>query len=514
MLEIGCSLSKNAFSSECKWPVVCMLQSTSATSSPNTNPSTVDHATFRINPKDERQTKAGDLTMKTLTRRTFVTKTIAASAFMIVPRHVIGGPGYKAPSDTLNIAGIGVAGMGGADLNDMETENIVALCDVDWQHAAKTFEKYPKAKRYKDFRVMLEKQKDSDAVVVATPDHVHAVASMAAIKAGKHVYTEKPLSYTVYEARQLMLAARQAGVATQMGTQGHAMESARLLCEWIWDGAIGDVHEVHAWTPHPVWPQGLDRPTETPPIPDTLAWDLWLGPAPYRPYHPCYLPRMWRGWWDFGTGGLGDMGCHIFDHIVWSLKLGPPKSIEASHSWFVPTGLNWDKPFNKESYPRASIVTYRFPARTGFPDLKLVWYDGGLLPPRPEELEDGRKMGDQYGGVLYVGSKGKILCGSHGARGVRIIPETAMQAYQQPPKTLERNTIGHRQQWIAACKGGPKTDVGYDYAAPMTETVLLGNIALRTGEKLYWDAQEFRFTNSEAANQYLHREYRAGWSLS
>jgi hypothetical protein len=359
---------------------------------------------------------------------------------------------------------------------------------------------------------MLREEKDLDAVVVATPDHIHAVVAMAAIKAGKHVYCEKPLAHTVLETRKLTEAARSAGVATQMGNQGHASESIRRLCEWIWDGAIGDIHEVHAWTPHPVWPQGIDRPTETPPVPDTLDWDLWLGPAPYRPYHPAYLPAIWRGWWDFGTGGLGDMGCHVLDHVVWSLKLGPPKSVEASCSMFVPAGLNWNKPKNTESYPQASLVTYHFPAREGFPPLKLMWYDGGLMPPRPEELPDGEPMGDTYGGALYIGTKGKILCGSHGANGAKIIPAEKMKAYQQPPTTLPRS-IGHRQEWLRACRGGEKAGSNFDYAGPLTETVLLGNVALRTGTKLYWDSEKFEFTNSAEANRFLHREYREGWTL-
>lgn len=410
--------------------------------------------------------------MTKINRREFLSVAAsAASTFMIVPREVLGGKGHKPPSDKLNIAGIGVGGMGAGDLKDMQNENIVALCDVDWSRAAETFKKYPNAKKYKDFRKMLEKQKDIDAVVVATPDHVHAVASMMAIKMGKHVYCEKPLTYTIYEARMLTEAARKAGVATQMGTQGHASESIRLLCEWIWDGAIGKVHEVHAWTPHPVWPQGIDRPKETPRVPDTLDWDLWIGPARYRAYHPCYLPQMWRGWWDFGTGGLGDMGCHIFDHIVWALKLGYPTSVEASHSYFVPE-VTWDKPKNEETYPRASIVYYKFPARDNFPPLKLTWYDGGLMPPRPEDLEEGRQMGDQFGGALYFGDKGKILCGSHGANGLRLIPETKMKEYQLPPKSLPRS-IGHRQEWIEACKGGKPAAANFKYAGPLTETVLL-----------------------------------------
>jgi predicted dehydrogenase len=436
----------------------------------------------------------------------------AIASFMIVPRHVLGGAKYEPPSEKLNIAGIGVGGMGAHDLKEMGSENIVALCDVDSKYAAETFKRYPKARKYKDFRKMLDKQKDIDAVMIATPDHTHAVAAMTAIKMGKHVYCEKPLTYSVYEARKLTQAARAAQVATQMGSQGHASESIRLLCEWIWDGAIGDVYEVHAWTPHPVWPQGIDRPKERPAVPETLDWDLWLGPAPYRPYHPCYLPGIWRGWWDFGTGGLGDMGCHILDHIVWSLKLSAPISVESSHSTFVPEGVNWDKPRNLETYPRASIVTYRFAARGSFGPLKLIWYDGGLMPARPEELEDGRKMGDRHGGAIYVGNEGKILCGSHGANGLRLIPEAKMQAYQKPQKTLPRS-IGHRQEWIEACKGGKAAGANFNYAGPLTETVLLGNIALRTGEKLYWDSENLKVTNVPEANNHIHREYRKGWSL-
>ncbi len=450
--------------------------------------------------------------MKKMDRRSFLGQSAAASSsFMVVSRHVLGGKGYTAPSDKLNIAGIGIGGMGSADLRDMETENYVALCDVDSNYAGKVFARYPKAVRYRNFREMLDKQKDIEAVLVATPDHLHATIAMAAIKAGKHVYVEKPLTHTIKEARMLRDAAKQAKVATQMGCQGHAMESIRLLCEWIWDGAIGPVREVHAWTPHPVWPQGLDRPKETPPVPEGLDWDLWIGPAPYRPYHPVYHPAQWRGWWDFGTGGLGDMGCHILDHTFWSMKLDHPTSIEASCSIFVPTGMNWDKKLNMESYPQAEIVRYNFAARGDMPPLKLVWYDGGLMPERPEELEPGLKMGDTYGGALYIGDKGKILTGSHGANGLRIIPQAKMDAYKRPPKTLPRS-IGHRQEWIAACKGGPPAGANFDYSAALTELVLLGNVALRFwDQKLEWNGEQF--TNVPEANQYLHREYRQGWTL-
>lgn len=451
--------------------------------------------------------------MNGISRRKFLNiSATAASSILILPRHVLGGKKNAVPSDRLNIAGIGVGGQGGGDISQMTSENIVALCDVDWNRAAKTFTKFPQATQYRDFRIMLEKQKDIDAVVIGTPDHVHAAAAMAALQLGKHVFCEKPLTHTIFEARKLTEAARQAGVATQMGNQGHAMESIRVLCEWMWDGAIGEVSEVHAWTPHPVWPQGIGRPLDTPPIPEYLSWDLWLGPAQDRPFHPCYHPQKWRGWWDFGTGGLGDMGCHIFDHIVWSLQLGAPQSVEASYSEFVPDEMTWDKPKNMETYPRASIVTYKFPAREGFPPLTLTWYDGGLMPPRPEEIPEDIQMGDTYGGALYVGTKGKILCGSHGANSLRIWPEKRMSEYNRPSKTLPRS-IGHYKEWIQACKGGEPAAANFDYAGPLTETVLLGNVAIRTGGKLLWDSENMRFPNMPEADQFLHRRYREGWSL-
>lgn len=451
--------------------------------------------------------------MTSTDRRSFLRHAaLAAASFTIVPRHVLGGTALAAPNDKLNIACVGLGGMGRQDAVDVSTENIVALCDVDAKHAAPSFNKFPDAKKYDDFRRMFDKEKNIDAVVVATPDHSHAAVTMAALELGKHVFCEKPLTYSIAEARKVAEAAKKAGVATQMGIQGHAMESFRLLCEWIWDGAIGEVHEVHAWTPHPVWPQGLDRPKETPPVPDTLNWDLWLGPAPERPYHPWYLPRVWRGWIDFGTGGLGDMGCHIFDHIVTSLKLGPPQTVEATASTFVQPGGGRAKWKNTESWPQAQIVTFHFPAREGFPPLKLMWYDGGLMPPRPQELEDGRRMGDDCGGAIYVGTKGTIITGSHGANGVRLIPESRMQEYKQPTKTLPR-VDNHYQEWIRACKGDGKTGAPFDYAGPLTETVLLGNVALRSGERIRWDSAAMRVTNCDAANEYLQRAYRKGWSL-
>jgi predicted dehydrogenase len=448
--------------------------------------------------------------MTKVSRRGFL-KSAAASGFVIVPRRVLGGRGHVAPSDRLNIAGIGCGGQGGGDLAQMEKENIVALCDADWEKAAKTFAKHPDAPKYKDFRVMLEKQKDIDAVTVGTPDHFHAVAAMAAIQLGKHVFVEKPLAHDVYETRRLVTAAREAKVATQMGNQGHAMESIRLLCEWIWDGAIGKVTEVHAWTPHPVWPQGMGRPADTPSVPSTLDWDVWLGPAPYRPYHPAYLPARWRGWLDFGTGGLGDMGCHIFDHIVWALKLGAPLSVEASSSVFSPKTLVWEKTPNTETFPQASMVTYKFPARPGFPPLTLTWYDGGLMPSDPPELEGGKL--NPGGGILYVGKKGKLL--QESAAPPRLLPASRHNDYGPPKETLTRVPHeAHEMNWVNTIRGTDQISSPLSYASHLTEIMLLGVASLRAGTKLHYDGEGMKVTNDSAANQFLTREYRSGWKLA
>lgn len=447
---------------------------------------------------EEKTTKQND---RKISRRDFVGASVAAAAFTIVPRRVLGGAGNTAPSEKLNIAGIGVGGRGAGDIGEVSSENIVALCDVDWRNAAGTFKKYPKARQYRDFRKMLDKEnKNIDAVVVATPDHTHAVATMMAIKMGKHVYCEKPLAHDIFEVRKVTEAAREAKVATQLGNQGQASEGTRLVCEFIWDGAIGPVREVHSWCNRPISPRGIDRPKDTPPVPEGLSWDLWLGTAPERPYHPCYLPFSWRGWWDFGTGVLGDIGCHQFAPIFRALKLGYPTSVEACSS-----GVN------SETAPLASIVRYEFPARGDMPALKLTWYDGGLMPPRPAELEDGRR----YGGAdsnLYVGDKGKML-------GHRLIPEAKMKEYKKPPTTLPRSP-GHHKEWIRACKDGPPAGSNFEVSGPMAEVVLLGNIAVRMGQtlyekglKLYYDGPNMRITNMPEANKYIRREYRKGWTL-
>jgi predicted dehydrogenase len=358
--------------------------------------------------------------------------------------------------------------------------------------------------RYRDWRELMER-KDIDAVVVSTPDHNHAVVTMAAIKAGRAVYCEKPLTHSIYEARRIAQAAKDAGVATQMGNQGNSGEGIRLICEWIWDGAIGSIREVHCWTNRPAgwWAQGIDRPQDTPEIPKELDWDLWLGPAPYRPYHPAYVPFKWRGWWDFGTGALGDMGCHIMEAPFMSLKLGSPVSIEGTCT-----------PVNSQTAPLGSIIHYNFAARGDMPAVRLSWYDGGLEPARPAELEHGIEPGDENGGVLFIGDKGSLMCGCY-SENPRLIPLSRMKEYKQPPKTIERSK-GHRQDWLDACRGGRPAGSGFDYAAALTETVLLGNLAIRedtAGKKLEWDSRNMQIANLPEANKYIRRDYRQPWTL-
>ncbi len=454
------------------------------------------------NQKDNTQRRKGRIS-----RRDFIRDSAVVASFIIVPRYVLGGQGNVSPSEKLNIAGIGVGGQGRWDLDNVSSENIVALCDVDWARAADTFKQYPKAKRYRDFRKMLEKETNIDAVVIATPDHTHAVATMMAIKMGKHVYCEKPLTRTVYEARAIAKAAREEGVATQMGNQGMAFEGNRLINEWLWDGAIGPVREVHAWSDRPThngqlfWAQGVDRPKDTPPVPSTLDWDLWLGPAPHRPYHPAYVPFKWRGWWDFGSGGLGDMGIHNLAPVFSALKLGAPISVHSSSTLF-----------NQETLPLASTVHYEFPAREDMPPVMLHWYDGGIIPARPEELEDTREL-SREDGLIFVGDKGKMYVEGWGGNSPRLIPEAKMKAYKRPPKTLPRS-IGHHKEWIQACKSGSQTRSNFDFAGPLTEAVLLGTVSVRMGGKrLTWDSNNFKITNLPEANKYLHYEYRKGWTI-
>ncbi len=447
-------------------------------------------------------------------RRMFLAATGGlALDFTIVPRHVLGGSGYVAPSEQLNVAGIGAGGMGGGDIATVARlgANIVALCDVDQDRAAGSFQAFPKARRYKDFREMLDKEaKAIDAVTVGTPDHVHAVASMAAIRAGKHVYCQKPLTHTLHECRELTKAARQAGVITQMGNQGHATEGARLTNEWIQAGVIGTVEEVHVWSDRAgrLWKQGIPRPAETPSVPANLDWNLWLGPIRERPYHPAYAPVLWRGWWDFGTGALGDMGCHIIDHPLWALQLGAPVTVEARTTLdgsFVDGG----KP-NVETYPVAAIIYYDFPARGKLPPVKMTWYDGGLMPPAPAEMPADQRLPDN--GVLYVGSKGKMVHGSHGGM-PELLPRELHDEAAKVPKTYKRSP-GHYEEWVQACKGGPRPVSNFDYSGPLTELVLLGVLALKApGRRLQWDSEHQKIKNAPELDGLVHAEYRKGWAL-
>ncbi len=444
-------------------------------------------------------------------RRAFVKQSAiaagAVAAATIVPRHVLGGPRQIAPSEKMNIAGIGIGGMGAGNLRNMETDNIVALCDVDKNYAGGTIRRYPDAKFYVDFREMLDKQKDIDGVMIATPDHTHAVISMAAMRAGKHVYCQKPLTHNVYEARILAKTAKEAGVATQMGIQGHSGEGIRLICEWIWAGLIGEVREVDAYCSLTYYPWGhaswssqwSQRPKETPPVLTGLDWDLWIGPAQMRPYHRAYHPRTWRCWWDFGSGMMGDRGVHTFDPIFWPLKLTAPTSIDATTCGNTP-----------EVHPLSAIVTYHFPARGDLPPVKLTWYEG-TRPPRPADLEDGRRMPAE-GGVVFKGTKGSIMCGVYG-NSPRIIPEAKMQAAERPERTIPRVQGSHEQDWIRACKSGEPAGAGFSYSGPLAEVCCLGNIAQRVDTRIEWDAENMKVSNLPDANKYVREEYRTGWEL-
>jgi predicted dehydrogenase len=446
----------------------------------------------------------------------------AAAAFTIVPRHVLGGRAYAAPSEKLNIAGVGIGGVGRSFLEGCageERARIAFLCDVDHQYAKPVFDEYPQAKPYRDYREMLAQEKDIDAVLVATPDHTHAVITMEAIRRGKHVLCVKPLTRTVHEARTVMAAARKAGIATQVTASSSTSDSAATLCEMIWDGAIGEVREVHCWSNRPLWPQGMARPEDSDPVPKHLNWDLWLGPAPVRPFkdkwgkehlvmkqakynYPfdaVYHPWNFRGWWDFGTGALGDMGCHHLNTLFRALKLGYPTSIDASSTKAMP-----------EATPLASMVAWEFPAREGMPPVTVYWYDGGIKPLQPPEWEGNRPWPEE--GNLYVGDKGKILGDTNSGR---LIPESKMKSYKLPPKTLPRSNFKNiaTGEWIRACLGGEAASCNFAVGGLLAEVVQLGNIAIRRGKKLHWDGPNMRFPNDEEANQYLQEPYRPGWRL-
>jgi predicted dehydrogenase len=541
-----------------------------------------------------------------ITRRKFVAGTTgAALSAMIVPRHVLGGVGYNAPSDTVNFALIGCGGQGKTDSGELVNggQNMVALCDVDFGYvdreiarmttprpprpgapppseqmqkmiqarmaqAAKLAEAYKTAKRHSDFRKMLEEQKDIDAIVVATPDHLHAVIAKTAMELGKHAYVEKPLTWSIHEARVLRETAARKNVVTQMGNMGHSSEGAALVNEWIQAGVIGPVREVKVWTNRPLgyWPQGVPRPGKLPvaadasaspansgpsagsaqtagaanqfgtdwdakqvnralasamdgdyPIPQGLNWDLFLGPGPEVAYHPIYHPFNWRGWLDWGTGAIGDMAAHLIDHPYWALGLTYPTCVEAT---FTPFGV--DVKGNKVSYPMGSQAVYKFPARGAQPAVTLTWVDGGLMPGRPDLLPDDVPLNPE-GGVIYFGEKGILIHGTYGSR-PQIYPQSLMEVAAKVPKTyfrVEKDGEGqfaqakHRMNWINAIKGKEKATCPFEYAGRLTETMLLGVVAMKTGQgkRLYYDGDKGQITNNTDANQYLQREYRKGWSL-
>ena len=458
------------------------------------------------------------------TRRDFVsTSSKLALGGMIVPRHVLGGVGYQAPSDTLNVAIVGAGGMGAENAQHLGSENIVAVCDIDHELVANKVrermndddgdpreegvrwaEQYERAGKYTHYEAMLDEQQDIDAVVIATPDHTHAVIAAAAMKAGKHVYVQKPLTYSVHEARALRELADSTGVVTQMGNQGHSSDEARLINEWVQAGVIGNVREVHVWTNRPIWAQGLLRPAPFPddfdplskdrswwpgsvdeahatglwadfPVPDHLAWDLYLGPcARDVPYHPIYHPFHWRGWVDFGAGALGDMGAHLIDHPYWALGLEYPTAIET-------TSTPWGGPSDDAvSYPLAMKVHYEFPRRGLMPPLDLHWYDGGLMPKRPEGLPAEVEL-ERGGGVIFVGERGLLVHETYGDN-PRLFPEGLWEEAANVPRTYARIEESHEMNWANACKGIGEATSPFSYAAPLTEVMLLGLVALRAGQ--------------------------------
>ena len=443
----------------------------------------------------------------------------------IVPRHVVGGQGHTPPSETVLVAGIGFGSMGGYDIRSAARSGakIVALCDVDFGYAGKNAEQFPDATRYKDYRRLLEKEKGIDAVIIGTPDHTHAMISMAALQHDKHVYCEKPLAHTLYEVRKLTEAARESKVAFQLGNQGHTYPTNQEFCECIWSGAIGEVREIH------IQLQGynyshvdtLSQQMEDHPVPDTLDWDLWLGPAAFRKFIPSYHPGAWRGWSNFGTGMIGDWTCHLIDPVFTALDLGAPTSVYAEAE-------GYDHEIHGETFPKSSHIRFEFPARGQRPPLTLHWYDGDLYaPPHPEELEEGEVSIPLSGrsrrpvGGMVVGDKGKIVYGTHGAVGWRLIPDAKMNEYManrtrvaDPRGSGMPENILHLQDWLAAVKGYRRNASNLDYGGPLTEIAMLGNIAQHMlGTELEWDAKNMMFPNQPTATQYLHYPYREGWTL-
>ncbi len=467
-------------------------------------------------------------------RRQFIRNTaIIGSSFFIVPRHVM-GRGFIAPSDKLNIAGIGAGGKGASDLLEFAKSpyvNIVALCDVDDRQAVESRKKFSGASYYKDFREMLAKEKNNiDACSISTPDHTHAVATLAAMQLGKHVYTQKPLTHDIYEARILTQAAAKYKVVTQMGNQGSSGDGVRKAKEMYDAGLIGKVTEAHAWTNRPVWPQGVATPFGNFSVPSELDWNLWLGTAKNIDYNPAYLPFNWRGWWAFGTGALGDMACHIMDPIYRLLPIKYPNSAECSVATIWKE--MWNDKQNADACPPSSIIHLTYPRTDGKGTIKVSWHDGGLLPERPEELMPGEDFGNWDGGVLLIGTKGKMLMDCYGAN-PRLLPTKLMKVTKMPAEKIKRVPEGHYLQWVNACiagHGNATTSSPFEFAGPFTESVLMGNLAIRSflmqnpnlkgwddkylgRKKLLWDAENMKVTNFDEANQFVKRNYADGWKL-
>ena len=439
----------------------------------------------------------------------------ALTAPLVVPRRVLGGPGYQAPSDTVNIAGIGVGGVGEGNLGnvavpegsseDGPSENIVALADADHSYASEVFDKYPDAATYYDYRRMLDEMSDQiDGVIIATPDHTHAKITADAMQRGLHVYTQKPLTWSVGEARYLRRLAAETDVVTQMGNQGHSSDDARLVNEYIRGGAIGEVQRVEVWTNRPVWPQGIEMPEEIQRMPDQLRWDLFLGPAPQEPYHEAFHPFSWRGWVDWGTGALGDMGAHLVDHPFWALELEAPDTIQTRST-----------SFNGASWPNATMTHFQFPMPGDRSALPMKWYDGGLMPERPDAIPADESL-TPGGGVLFVGADGYLMHETYGSN-PRIYPTELANEVDTPDQQFERvPDENHEMNWVRAMKGQAEANSPFDYASRLTETMLLGIVSLRAGNrKLEWDGDAGQVTNVAEANQYLSRQDpRQPWRLS
>ncbi|MBX3178728.1 MAG: Gfo/Idh/MocA family oxidoreductase [Candidatus Hydrogenedentes bacterium] len=445
----------------------------------------------------------------TLTRRAFLAATtttalLAATTARANDARVV--PRKLSPNEKLNVAAIGVGGQGLTDIMNCRKENVVALCDVDWKRAEEAFYRLPDARRFIDFREMLEAMPEIDAVTISTPDFMHAPATYTAMKLGKHVYVQKPLAHTPMEARLLARTAAETGVVTQMGNQGHSSAGARRFCEILWSGEIGEVREAHAWTDRPGrrWHRDPAALESGEPVPEQLDWDLWLGCGPRRPYSEILHPNKWRVWWDYGCGALGDMACHVLDAPYWALKLG-----EAAAFTVEPVLAEGGSDVQT---PAACVLKFSFPERAGMPPVDLYWHDGGKLPQRPPGVPNGERLGDKDGGSFLIGTAGVLGTGTYGTT-TSLLPAARMERYTLPPEILPRVSGSHYRNWIEACKGGDPACSSFDYAAPFTEMILVGNIALRVGEKVKYDFANGAVLNNPAAQALLSKEYQNGWTL-